>query len=1384
MPIANSISPANFRGTPSTSISTPVPDADTPKNSTSAKRRKASRACDQCRKKKIKCDFDDRSGLCTNCKKNGEVCSFERVQLKRGPSKGYHRQRSQNSKLSKSDNHGLNANGDEMEKKVDPKNIARDHLSEIGPRQNHHKSLKDANVARVNTNSMHAVLQRNNSVSGPSTPTKMGSVHLPPLSQYISQNSNDTQGSISNTDSQNVQSSLPYNNSAGMNISNTYTFQQRKPGSISGLSSTLDSSAFNNSNNATTAAAAATAAASSTQTGNNNSNGFGSFSQQFWKVPYHDFQNPRRGSIDSIQSDLSIRGMNNIDNLDLASLNGLQSPSISHRNSNNLSNGLNNNLNVNIVSGINPMSNNNLNNINSGSQSLPNKNTGNTGSISGGFWSFFRGSGSSVPNTFDVQTQDNSQIFNQSPNQQQGQSSQQGPSNGFQTLRNGSSGSIPSLWRNQSNQSLFGQSQLLPLPMGSGSVSQGQGVQQSNQGKLGANSSSNPEGLNTLNAIDSQVDNSVRISTRHELNTSQAPNQTDQSDLFGLSKYQQQRNDGITRESKGNINEQPRSSESYRNPNNATYNASPSSFNQFAMKGFHSRQNSIGSEAMSPSAPSVYVTRNEEFNNYSKATEKSQNDSTFSKGTDNRSLVSGQPKDLLSSSHLVDDHSNNASVNENRTTLNYGQISDVELINTYYEFIHVGFPVIPLNKKTLTNDILIVNTQPISDVHAINSYVLLWFRNSLELLVRVGMKRRKKNNTAFEGLNAYNRGHGKSSNPFNLDETVSRSNNMAHNYTDYDKHKDPNGSRNSKTEDMNLQHGSKPNNFPTDKATQTSGTDPAKAHYKEIDTNHCGNPDTYNDTKDGSNNARSEKPDFIRGLALQDGDSVLDDQTNFIAALNECFQKIVDIHPKFREHKDAISPKIKFIYLSTFIVLNYILAFVGYDNSFVLGMSVTIFNELKLYKLITYTEEEYIVEMRNQRQLDYELDYIDTSKIDRDMQEYLLLFKRLYILLIMFDSLQSCTFGVPKLLSIPIANMTEEIFGNSLDGNKWNVDESETRMVSILQALKVGETLGDIALERKSASLRQPGFDGKIFVQDFSLPPANRNSTCMDTMAQGFHGILVRKRKFTNNLLSLIPLQSKAAPMDLSLSGKISEALCELVSETLQLLTLIMRVNPTNSIDYDYRPAFESLSIGSIGDVGEGTTVGEDRQDGNNDFFKKLLGLKQEKNSTQINLIRGVISPFAIAILHELYNINDILRQLPTPLIGAVMTSGSQNSVALTSTSTPYSPQDLVVKLSNAMNDVVQITSLLNMIKPFKMFDHELNRRQTLMNQRRSNSGAQDVPITRKIYEFANLPTKMQNKEAETAEAANTPLQNEDSIHDTLINAGWHLLDDSEFGWY
>ncbi|KAK2592265.1 Glucose-responsive transcription factor [Conoideocrella luteorostrata] len=55
------------------------------------KRSKVSRACDECRRKKIKCDAQSDTGEapCSSCARSNTQCLFSRVPQKRGPSKGY-----------------------------------------------------------------------------------------------------------------------------------------------------------------------------------------------------------------------------------------------------------------------------------------------------------------------------------------------------------------------------------------------------------------------------------------------------------------------------------------------------------------------------------------------------------------------------------------------------------------------------------------------------------------------------------------------------------------------------------------------------------------------------------------------------------------------------------------------------------------------------------------------------------------------------------------------------------------------------------------------------------------------------------------------------------------------------------------------------------------------------------------------------------------------------------------------------------------------------------------------------------------------------------------------------------------------------------------------
>ncbi|KAI0395255.1 hypothetical protein F5Y17DRAFT_457154 [Xylariaceae sp. FL0594] len=69
----------------------PSPHQNSQDNIPPRKRSKVSRACDECRRKKVKCDAPSETGEepCSNCRRSSVNCLFSRIPQKRGPSKGY-----------------------------------------------------------------------------------------------------------------------------------------------------------------------------------------------------------------------------------------------------------------------------------------------------------------------------------------------------------------------------------------------------------------------------------------------------------------------------------------------------------------------------------------------------------------------------------------------------------------------------------------------------------------------------------------------------------------------------------------------------------------------------------------------------------------------------------------------------------------------------------------------------------------------------------------------------------------------------------------------------------------------------------------------------------------------------------------------------------------------------------------------------------------------------------------------------------------------------------------------------------------------------------------------------------------------------------------------
>lgn len=1297
--------PATSTTTTTTTTTTPTP--------TTKKRTKASRACDQCRKKKIKCDYDDGRAVCTNCARNSEACTFERVPLKRGPSKGYHRN------PAKRRANATSAAGSTADSAAGTPSATA--TSSSTPTA---ATAAAAGVVDPLTEATNQQLRAGGSLAalrvgavplgavpmgtGPIGTTPLGTTPLGVLGAPPRTPSRSNSASVLLPPLAQVQGA-PVPGGVGVGVMGV----PPRAGSTS---------------------SAGTGTGTGTTTG---VPALGLGQQQFWKVPYHEFSHQRKGSIDSMSSDISVRNTMHAGGAGAAEQfyvgGGAAAPP---------------------PPGSGAAANYN-HSVGSGSGSTPGSN----------YWSFFKSGGGGTGGGTAATALPGASANNDDT----------------QSERSRGSSLIPSILRQTSTAMILGQPQL-PPPASSPSIQQQQQQQQQNP--------------------------------------------------YSYFQFQQQQ----------------QQLQQQQMPQVApAYNQSLNLFSQYASNGFQSRHNSITSEAMSPSSPAALypgagrasdateMARSQLAHVYGATTTNtgaaqehppaegsparrqrglgpgsremsvtsidsllSRDDDDTGEGEGNgngtarqrgshparAASVSASEKSAASAANGAAPKNAGAGTAGASATaatgsgpgpalhpnvIIYGQISDIELINIYYEFIHVGFPVIPLNKRTLTNDILLVNTQPISSIHELNNYVILWFRNSLELLVRIALKKESKNDHFFD-------------------------NNFA-----------------------NLFEKSKSGQAPTDKSAGNA-------------------PMSSNASRQHRRRSSQMNGDDSSDIPSSEAFEV---QSIFIAALNECFQKIVDIHPKFRENRDIISPKIKIIYLSTFLILNNILAYVGYDNTFVLGMSVTIFNEFKLYKLLVLPEGDgsnYASILRGSLRDSKPNGSIASSTAednnnnnsgnDRNAiiakmeNESLIVFKRLYIALVLIDAMQSCAFGGPKLLNIAVDDRLIDTTFRPPQGSdpefyaKWCIDENSARKEIILENLKVSALLSQLSMNRVSLTNKDvssqvdlahlvwlpQSIRDNVAVwnndngQELFASHQGKNSelgehgSALTTLPSLFSCVIQTKQCLISYLISLNDKNDPGFTMTLDMTEVICDLLCSILKKTLKILTLLRKVNATNSIDPTSRPMInpddtplrDSISTlpeetpdAAVNGHGQhvssmGANAGTPAGGANSirsitpvpgDFYQKLLGMEKTTHN-MAEAHTGIISPFAIAMYHELHNVTNIIKQMPTVLIRLVMKiSHTDNTKA----------QAQVVKLSNSLNEVVQIMSLLNLVRPFKMFESDsLKEKVILMDE-----------------EFSpNLNLKWRFIDRESNIYADVSPDSDEWIVLKFIDIGWKLLDDAELGWF
>ncbi|EDO19360.1 hypothetical protein Kpol_1002p5 [Vanderwaltozyma polyspora DSM 70294] len=587
------------------------------------------------------------------------------------------------------------------------------------------------------------------------------------------------------------------------------------------------------------------------------------------------------------------------------------------------------------------------------------------------------------------------------------------------------------------------------------------------------------------------------------------------------------------------------------------------------------------------------------------------------------------------------------------------RLTDLDLINTYYEFVHLNFPVIPINKKALTSDILVINTS----IEELNDLVIVWFRNSLELLVTVSLEQPQTQST--------------------------------HAYTE---------------------------------------------------------------------------------------------------SLNSCFQNVVNLYPRLKQN-NGIDPKVKIVYLCTFLILIYVLFFLGQHNSFIISVSVTIFNNFGLYgKLLS----------------------LNTSSPDSS-SPYDIIFVRLYLLLVTFDSSYSMALGTPKLLNLEINGLVDKFFNLKSQNEHLFIDENLIKVNCILKNLELGEYICNASHMKDSSDAMKVIKSTYMSKKHQSKKADHSSSVSPMFISEWFQKFLVDKKNLISLLLDYQLRINDITPLQLSkLYVDLTNSLCALITVILEILKLMMKLNPTNSIDYNYRPLqhfdIDKPPSGGGGSSSTNTSSNPYSNPNSNEFYQKLLGLSSDRNTNLADMTRGCITPFAIITINELFNVTELIKNIPSSLISVVMESTKEEK------ENTINPQDLVLKLSNSMNEIVQITSLLTMVKPYKGIDSSYPRWQKFSkrsgpipsmapsntatstiqdfseynmtrspslgssaysnnphsqhsdhNFNETNDYNDNISIFKKIYYENN---NIQN---------NTTPQNE--VLQSYIDTAWRLLDDSELGW-
>ncbi|QHS71597.1 Eds1p [Saccharomyces paradoxus] len=557
----------------------------------------------------------------------------------------------------------------------------------------------------------------------------------------------------------------------------------------------------------------------------------------------------------------------------------------------------------------------------------------------------------------------------------------------------------------------------------------------------------------------------------------------------------------------------------------------------------------------------------------------------------------------------------------------YDEISFCKVLDIYYDFFHINFPIIPINKNKFTGMLIPKKPQVFDETQKISNEIIERFKTALEILVFCKIKQRRSS-----------------------------------------------------------------------KSTKSWSRD-----------NLC---------------------DFQKGLYYIQ---------NFNKCIDDCFRSLITVKSILRQNSSVIPSRIKFIYFSTMIMLNFILILTGDESSLLLGPSVGVFNEFKAHKLFLPFENTASMPLLN-----------SNEKIDDEQLDYAVLFKRSYILLNILDTLQSFRLGQPKLINLNFGSPIGTYFSDEI-GHNQIVEKNPIILDNILRNLKLGEFITYFVLNRKSLQVdisQHLLFTNQTDYEDFAVDKGEHND-----IADKFQFLLKKKESLIRELLNIEQKNGhilKTSWNSDAEMNKIGELVCSMITLTSGILDSIANVNAENSVDLDSKPLPNTYSE---------TDSEEESMSPTQRITPNLANEENKRYTTKY--LTGTVSVFILPMVEECSNIIRLIGPIPTTLISLYIRNGNMAK----------GMNNRIMMLSTALNELVQITALFNVLEPFRQNVHDLAKRYNA--DAMSGNGCYKS-VMKNIYSGKCVASNASNV---------APLEEENKkILEKFADIGWKLMDDSELG--